>query len=124
MTARFYSATPVLRIFDEAKAREFYQEFLGFSVRFEHRFEKNFPLYMGIERDELKLDLTEHHGDACPGAAVRIRVGDVMALTKELHEKDYRFAKPGLPQEPTPWETYETTISDPFGNRLTFWSPA
>ena len=30
---------PVLRSFDEAKAREFYVDFLGFTVEWEHRFE-------------------------------------------------------------------------------------
>lgn len=29
---------PILRIFDEAKAKEFYVAFLGFSVDWEHRF--------------------------------------------------------------------------------------
>ena len=31
--------TPIFRSFDEAKAREFYIDFLGFEVTFEHRFE-------------------------------------------------------------------------------------
>jgi catechol 2,3-dioxygenase-like lactoylglutathione lyase family enzyme len=35
---------PILRIFDEAKAREFYCEFLGFAVDWEHRFEDGLPL--------------------------------------------------------------------------------
>ncbi len=30
-------ATPILRIFDEAKAKEFYVGFLGFKVDWEHR---------------------------------------------------------------------------------------
>ena len=40
--------TPILRIFDEVKAREFYLEFLGFTLNFEHRLNDNAPLYMGI----------------------------------------------------------------------------
>jgi hypothetical protein len=43
---------PILRIFDEAKAREFYLDWLGFSIDFEHRFEPGTPLYMGISRDD------------------------------------------------------------------------
>ena len=35
----FGKATPILRIFDEAKAKEFYVAFLGFKVDWEHRFE-------------------------------------------------------------------------------------
>ena len=30
---------PILRSFDEATAKEFYVEFLGFKIDFEHRFE-------------------------------------------------------------------------------------
>ena len=33
----FHDPTPVLRTFDEAKAREFYFGFLGFQVDWEHR---------------------------------------------------------------------------------------
>ena len=89
-------ATPILRMFDEAKAREFYLDYLGFAVVFEHRFTDDMPLYMGIVRDNVTLHLSEHHGDACPGAAVRIEVADAMAFLKELQEKKYRFLNPGL----------------------------
>jgi len=37
-------AVPILRIFDEAKAKEFYLDFLGFSLGWEHRFEPDAPL--------------------------------------------------------------------------------
>ena len=37
-------AIPVLRIYDEAKAREFYLDFMGFTVEFEHRFEPGGPV--------------------------------------------------------------------------------
>ena len=76
----FGAITPVLRIFDEAKAREFYVDFLGFSVGFEHRFSDNSPLYMGVIRAGCALHLSEHHGDACPGAQVRIKINDVSLL--------------------------------------------
>ncbi len=66
-TVTFDSAIPILRMFDERKAREFYLDFLGFSVEFEHRFEADLPLYLGISRNGLHLHLSEHHGDACPG---------------------------------------------------------
>lgn len=59
---------PILRIFDVAKAREFYVDYLGFSVDFEHRFHDNAPLYMGISRDGLVLHLSEHHGDPSTGS--------------------------------------------------------
>jgi catechol 2,3-dioxygenase-like lactoylglutathione lyase family enzyme len=111
--------TPVLRIFDEAKAREFYVDFLGFSVDWEHRFDEDFPVYLGISRDDCLIHLTEHHGDATPGAAVRIKADDVNAYNRELLDRAYKYAKPGVKE--TPWETSEMTITDPFGNRLTIY---
>lgn len=41
---------PILRIFDEAKAKEFYFDFLGFRLDWEHRFEEGLPLYMQRSR--------------------------------------------------------------------------
>ena len=110
--------TPVLRIFDEAKAKEFYVDFLGFSIEWEHRFEDGLPLYMGVKRGECTLHLTEHHGDCCPGGAIRIQTGRLADLHRELNDKDYGFARPGI--HDTPWGVQEMTIDDPFGNRLTF----
>ncbi len=110
--------TPILRTFDEAKAREFYVDFLGFKVDWQHRFEDNFPLYLQVSRGDCVLHLSEHHGDASPGAAVRIQAGGLEAYLGQLQAKDYRFAKPGIEQ--TPWGTREMSIKDPFGNRLVF----
>ena len=60
-------AVPIVRIFDVAKAGEFYLGFLGFTVDWEHRYGDNFPLYMQISRSGLRLHLSEHAGDATPG---------------------------------------------------------
>ncbi len=35
---------PILRMFDEAAARAFYVDLLGFRVDWEHRFESDLPL--------------------------------------------------------------------------------
>lgn len=110
--------TPILRIFDEAKAREFYLGWLGFEVVFEHRFEPGMPLYMGVRRDGCMLHLSEHHGDASPGAAMRIEVDDIDALQRELATRPYRHARPTA--ESMPWGTRDMSLTDPFGNRLTF----
>ena len=119
----FGPATPILRIFDEAKAREFYLDFLEFEVEFEHRFGENFPIYMGIAHTGCTIHLSEHHGDASPGGRIRIPADDVEALGKRLSAKNYRYAKPGG-GEKTPWGTLELTITDPFGNKLTFYQDA
>jgi catechol 2,3-dioxygenase-like lactoylglutathione lyase family enzyme len=112
--------TPILRIFDEAKAREFYVHFLGFQVDWEHRFEPGLPLYMQVSQGECVLHLSEHHSDASPGSAVRIQAPDVDAYQAELLAKNYKYARPGV-HEP-PWGNREMSIGDPFGNRLTFWT--
>jgi catechol 2,3-dioxygenase-like lactoylglutathione lyase family enzyme len=88
--------TPILRIFDEAKAREFYVDFLGFQVDWEHRFEPGLPLYMQVSQGECQLHLSEHHGDAAPGSAVRIPAPDVDAYQAELLAKSYKYARPGV----------------------------
>ena len=115
---KFISTVPVLRIFDETKAREFYMDFLGFQVDWEHRFEVNLPLYMQISRNGCILHLSEHHGDCCPGAAIRVATDKLDAFRDELISKQYRYARPGI--EEMPWGTRDMSITDPFGNRITF----
>jgi uncharacterized glyoxalase superfamily protein PhnB len=114
----FGKTTPILRIFDEAKAREFYIDFLGFKVDWEHRFEPGMPLYLQISRDGCVLHLSEHHGDCSPGAAMRIETDELDAYHRQLLAKNYKNARPGI--EDTPWESRDMSIKDPFGNRLTF----
>lgn len=115
---KFISTVPVLRIFDETKAREFYVDFLGFQIDWENRFEINLPLYMQVSRNGCILHLSEHHGDCCPGAAIRVATDKLDAFRDELISKQYRYARPGI--EEMPWGTREMSITDPFGNRITF----
>ena len=110
--------TPILRILDEAQARAFYVDFLGFEVVFEHRFEPHMPLYMGLIRDDCSLHLSGHAGDAVPGGAMRIQSSDVDALCAELNAKG-PHGHPATVQA-MPWGTRDLTVEDPFGNRLTF----
>lgn len=114
----FEKATPILRIFDEAKAKEFYVDFLGFKVDWEHRFEPGLPLYMQISKDRCVLHLSEHHGDCSPGAAMRIETSELDAFHAKLASKRCRYARPGI--EEMPWGTRDMSVKDPFGNRLTF----
>jgi hypothetical protein len=115
------TVTPILRIFDIAKTREFYLDYLGFAWDWEHRFDDNAPLYAQISRDGLVLHLTEHHGDCCPGTAFRILLPDIAAFHAEISAKNYRYARPGL--ETVPWGEKQVRIQDPFHNRLVFWMP-
>lgn len=118
----FGRTTPILRIFDETKAREFYVDFLGFAVDWEHRFEPGTPLYMQVSKDGCILHLSEHYGDSTPGAAVRIETTELDTFHQQLLGKQYTFARPGV--EDMPWGAREMSIKDPFGNRLTFTSPS
>ena len=115
---RIGGVTPILRSFDEVRARGFYIRYLGFEVLFEHRFEPGMPLYLGLCRDACELHLSEHHGDASPGASVRIAVDDVDALQAELAARGHPNARPAV--HAMPWGTRDMTVTDPFGNRLTF----
>jgi uncharacterized glyoxalase superfamily protein PhnB len=110
--------TPILRIFDEVKAKEFYVDFLEFVIDWEHRFDDSLPLYMQVSKDSCVLHLSEHHGDASPGSALRIETTELAALNQRLLAKSYRYARPGI--ESTAWKTREMRITDPFGNRLVF----
>jgi catechol 2,3-dioxygenase-like lactoylglutathione lyase family enzyme len=113
----FDKPIPILRSFDETKAREFYLDFLGFSVEFEHRFEADLPLYLGINRDGLQLHLSEHHGDASPGSTVFIPMHNIERLRDELLAKRYGYGRPDIVQQG--WGKV-LEVYDPFGNRIRF----
>lgn len=112
------AAIPILRIFSEEKAREFYLGFLGFTQDWQHRFDATAPLYLQVTRGELVLHLSEHYGDATPGSALLIPVKDIAALQAELQARDYPYARPGIRDED--WGRI-LEVADPFGNRLRFW---
>ncbi len=113
----FEPAVPIVRIFDVAKAHEFYLGFLGFAVDWEHRYGDNFPLYTQVSRSGLRLHLSEHAGDATPGGNMCVYMKGIRAFHKELIGKNYRFMKPGLEDEDG---RLEVTVIDPFGNRIRF----
>jgi len=116
MAFRALQVIPVLRIFSVEKAREFYLDYLGFQVDFEHRFDERAPLFMQVSRDGLVLRLSEHYGDGSPGAAVTVHVQGVRELHAELTAKDYGYLRPGL--EKTFYGALQLRLLDPFGNRL------
>lgn len=115
-------AVPILRSFDEAQARDFYLRYLGFELVFEHRFAPDMPLYMGLRRGGCELHVSEHHGDATPGSAVRIEVADVDAYLAEHAARGHPRLRPCAGDQP--WGSREVTLTDPFGNRVIFWQDA
>lgn len=113
----FEGAVPIVRIFDVAKAHEFYLGFLGFSVDWEHRYGDNFPLYTQVSRAGLRLHLSEHAGDATPGGNMCVYMTGIRDLHRELSARNYRYMKPGLEDEGT---RLELEVIDPFNNRIRF----
>jgi len=115
---RFLQATPILRIFDLKKAKEFYVKYLGFAVDWEHRFEPGLPLYMQVSRGDLVLHLSEHHGDCTPGSTIFVITTGLHELHRELGAKRYPSLRPGIRR--MPWNADVMELVDPFGNRIRF----
>ena len=108
-------------MFDVAKAREFYLDYLGFKVEFEHRFHDDAPLFMGISRGAVSIYLSEHHGDGTPGTNVVVRISGIDALHREIVAKKYRYFNPSIQTQE--WGTREMVVYDPFNNHIVFSEP-
>ena len=109
---------PVLRIFDYKKAVEFYVDWLGFTIEWEHHFEEETPVYMEITKGNLTLHLSEHHGDASPGANVFVWCTGLKDFHKEITDKKYKYNRPGI--EETFYGALCVTVNDPFHNKISF----
>ena len=118
MSISFLRTIPILRIFDIDKAKEFYCDFLGFTLDWEHRFDDSSPVYMQISRDELVLHLSEHYGDSTPGSTVFVWMTNVDDYNRELLGKDYRYLRLGV--EDTELGARMMTVIDPFHNQIRF----
>ncbi len=113
-----FNVIPVIRIFDEQKAREFYLQFLGMSVDWEHRFEDGFPIYMQVSRDALVLHLSEHSGDCTPGSKVFINTPDLDAFYGDVMAKGYAYSRPEIFE--AAWGDRMFEVTDPFSNKIVF----
>lgn len=109
---------PVLRIFDYQKMLEFYIDWLGFEIAWEHRFEENMPAYIEVIKGNIILHLSEHHGDASPGSSIFIWGEGIPEYHQELIDKNYKYNRPGL--EKTFYDAVSFTVYDPFGNKIIF----
>jgi catechol 2,3-dioxygenase-like lactoylglutathione lyase family enzyme len=111
----FLTPIPIFRMFSVEKAKEFYLDFLGMTLDWEHTFEPGTPVYMQVSRDGLKLHLSEHVGDSTPGSNAFVPVRDVDAIHAELRAKNYKYLRPDIVEQP--WGR-ELKLIDPFMNRL------
>ena len=122
MTISVSRVVPILRMFDEKRAKEFYVDYAGFTVDWEHRFDDGAPLYMQVSRDGIVLHLSEHHGDGTPGTAVHVECTGVVDYHAELHTKGYRFYNPGIDEGHDGGPCLN--LLDPFGNTVRLWQRA
>lgn len=113
----FDTTAPIMRMFDEARALEFYVDFLGFTLDWQHRFAEGLPLYFQVSRAGLTLHVSGHHGDASPGANAFVVMRGVEAYQRELRDKRYPNMNPDI--EAMPWGK-QMTVYDPFSNRIRF----
>ncbi len=113
-----FQTIPIIRIFDEAKAKAFYLEVLGVSVDWEHRFEEGFPLYMQVSRGDLVFHLSEHSGDCTPGSKTFVNMDDIEGLYGEITSRGYRYSRPEITT--APWGDRIFEVVDPFSNRILF----
>lgn len=117
-----FQTIPIIRIFDEAKARAFYLEFLGMSLDWEHRFEADSPVYMQVSRGSLVFHLSEHSGDCTPGSKVFVNTDELDALHREITSRRYRYCRPGI--STAPWGDRIFEVVDPFSNKILFNQPS
>jgi len=117
---KIQNVVPVLRIFDYAKMKEFYVEWLGFKIEWEHRFAENTPVYMEVSLGGVVLQLSEHYGDASPGAKVFLECTGLKEYHQMIAAKDYRYYKPAVEMAPWGGNALVMELIDPFGNRITF----
>lgn len=113
-----FQAIPIIRIFDEAKAKEFYLGFLGMSLDWEHRFEADLPIYIQVSKGDLVLHLSEHSGDCTPGSKTFVNTDDLDGLHDEVTSRGYRYSRPEITI--ASWGDRMFEVVDPFSNRLLF----
>ncbi len=102
---------PVFWVKDGEATASWYAR-LGFRVVGRHRFAPELPLYLFLERNHVRLHLSEHEGDANPNGLVYFYVEDVESIAREF----------GVSVKEEPWAR-EIALTDPDGNRLRIGQP-
>jgi len=100
------SVVPILRVTDAAASVEWYAQ-IGFEQIFEHRFADGMPAYVGIQRDDAAIHLSEHTGDAPGPGLIYVWVDAVDPLAEHF----------GATPDEMPWAR-DFEVTDPDGNRI------
>lgn len=112
-----FRGIPTLRIHNYHAAVEFYIDFLGFTIDWEHRFGPAEPVYMQISRHHLVLHLSENKRFQS-GSVIFVETIGLEAFRADLLEKAAASIVPEIIK--TDWQTLQMEIEDPFGNLLRF----
>lgn len=116
------SSIPVLRMFDEARAKAFYLDYLGFEVDWESRFSPTAPLYMQIHLGAAILHLNGHAREDAPISEVNIPVLGLQNYCDYLIAKGADYPKPVAVDPRYQGRNTDLNLYDPFGNYLVFCS--
>ena len=119
------SSIPVIRMLDEAKAKSFYLDFLGYRIDWEHRSSDvvDSPLYMQIHQGDSILHLNGHAESDAPVCEVRIPVENLDQYCEYLCAKTTGPEKPSVVDPRYEGRKSDMNLIDPSGNHLVFWSP-
>lgn len=112
-----FKGIPTFRILDYDRAIEFYIDFLGFTIDWEHRFGPTEPVYMQISKNHLTLHLSENKRFQT-NVITFVDTKGIELFHKELVERNTAKSIPDVSK--TDWQTLQMEIEDPFGNLLRF----
>jgi catechol 2,3-dioxygenase-like lactoylglutathione lyase family enzyme len=90
---------PILRVYDDTRALDFYCGYLGFQQDWEHRFDPHSPAYIQVSRSDAVLHLSEHYGDGSPNTALFFPINDVEVLPRPLTEQRHGYSRPGIERD-------------------------
>ena len=116
------STNPILRMFDESKAKAFYIDYLGFEVDWECRFSPTAPLYMQIRLGDAVIHLDGHAKEDAPISQVNIPVLGLQNYCEYLIAKEAAYPKPSVVDPRYLGRNTDMNMFDPFGNLLIFCS--
>lgn len=119
------SSIPVLPMLDEAKSLEFYVEFLGYEVEWEHRFGESpdSPLYAQVRLGDSVLHLNGHADSDATVVEVRVPVQGLEAYCEKLQQKTPGAEKPEIVDPRYEGRPTDMNMIDPAGNTIVFWAP-
>jgi hypothetical protein len=115
-------AIPILRMLDEAKAKAFYLDYLGFEVDWEGRFSETAPLYMQIRLGGALIHLDGHADENAPVAQAVIPVLGLENYRDQLNAKGMDQPEVVIVDPRYEGRDTDMNIDDPFGNHLIFYA--